>query len=97
MDVREFEDLIDRLGEDFSLWPDVQRLAAVDLLATSATAQAVLEEARALRSALATPIVSAPAGLADRIVLAASRLKQNDLPIAQQDDEGRARRVTQPS
>ena len=96
MDVREFGDLVDRLGEDFSRWPDAQRLAAIDLLATSATAQALLEEARALRSALAAPIVRAPAGLADRIVLTASKLKQNDLPTAQQD-EGPARRVTQPS
>src|ERR1700760_2846108 len=57
MDVREFEGLVDRLGEDFSRWPDAQRLAAIDLLATSATTQALLEEARALRSALAAPIV----------------------------------------
>ena len=30
MDVATFEDLIDRLGEDLSRWPDDQRLAAGD-------------------------------------------------------------------
>jgi len=33
MDVSEFEDLIDRLGEDMSHWPDGQRVAAEELLA----------------------------------------------------------------
>jgi hypothetical protein len=75
MDVAEFEDLIDRLGEDLSRWPDAPRLAAEDLLASSSEARARHEEARALRLALAGPPVRAPAGLADRIVTAASKLK----------------------
>jgi hypothetical protein len=74
MDVTEFEDLIDRLGEDLSLWPEDRRLSAEQLLACSAEAQALLEEARALRRALAAPPVKAPAGLADRIVTAAAEL-----------------------
>ncbi|MGJ4944865.1 hypothetical protein ACQR1W_30175 [Bradyrhizobium sp. HKCCYLS1011] len=75
MDVREFEDLIDRLGEDLSGWPEAQRQAAVELLASSPEANALLEEARTLRQALSAPPVRAPAGLADRIVAAAGRTK----------------------
>ncbi|MGL3107418.1 hypothetical protein [Bradyrhizobium sp. BR 1432] len=75
MDVTEFEELIDRLGEDLSLWPDDRRLPAEELLTQSATAQALLEQARALRHALAAPPVRAPKGLADRIVAAAAKMK----------------------
>src|SRR5271165_4515115 len=71
MDVAMFEDLIDRLGEDLSRWPDDHRLAAERLLATSDAARTLHEEARVLRNALNGPPVSAPAGLADRIVAAA--------------------------
>ena len=77
MDVTEFEELIDRLGEDLSLWPDDRRLPADELLARSSAAQALLEEARALRRALAAPPVRAPAGLADRIVAAAAKMKSD--------------------
>jgi hypothetical protein len=70
-----FEDLIDRFGEDLSRWPSDQRLAAEHLLATSAAARTLHDEARVLRKALGVPQVSAPAGLADRIVAAAGRLK----------------------
>jgi hypothetical protein len=71
MRVKEFEDLIDRLGDDMSRWPDAERQAADVLLATSAEAQALLREAQKLRAALSMPAVRAPAGLADRIVSAA--------------------------
>lgn len=74
MDVREFENLIDRLGEDMSRWPDGQRVAAEELLASSCDAQALLDEARTLRQALTRPPGRAPAGLVDRIVSAASKL-----------------------
>ncbi|MEK9278351.1 MULTISPECIES: hypothetical protein [unclassified Bradyrhizobium] len=77
MDVIEFEDLIDRLGEDLSLWPDDRRLPAEELLARSAAAQALLEEARTLRRALEASPVRAPAGLADRVVAAAKRLNSD--------------------
>lgn len=75
MDVTEFEELIDRLGEDLSLWPDDRRLPAEQLLAQSPAAQVLLEQARALRHALAAPSVRAPKGLADRIVGAAAKMK----------------------
>ena len=74
MDVSEFENLIDRLGEDLSRWPEVQRLAAGELIACSREAKLLLEQARTLRQALAAPPVRAPAGLADRIVAAAGKL-----------------------
>jgi hypothetical protein len=75
MDVREFENLIDRLGEDISRWPDVQRQAAAELLSSSPEASTLLAEARVVREALSVPLVRAPAGLADRIFTAASKLK----------------------
>lgn len=75
MDVTEFEELIERLGEDLSLWPDDRRLPAEELLKHSSSAQAVLEEMRALRQALAAAPVRAPAGLADRIAAAAAKMK----------------------
>ena len=77
MDVTKFEELIDRLGEDLSRWPEDRRVPAQELLARSPAAQALLEEARTLRSALAAPTVRAPAGLADRIVAAAAKMKDD--------------------
>jgi len=77
MDVTKFEELIDRLGEDLSRWPEDRRVAAQELLARSPAAQALLEEARTLRRALAAPTVRAPAGLADRIVAAAAKMKDD--------------------
>jgi hypothetical protein len=97
MDVATFEDLIDRLGDDLSRWPDDQRLVAVQLLASSAEARALYEEASAMRRALSAPPVRAPRGLVDRIVIAAAKLPReparsegepNDAPNdAQRPDE----------
>jgi hypothetical protein len=75
MDVSEFEDLIDRLGEDLTGWPEDRRLAAEAVLANSSEARARHEEAKTLRAALAAPPVRAPPGLANRIVAAASKQK----------------------
>ncbi|MBR0928289.1 hypothetical protein JQ561_16870 [Bradyrhizobium diazoefficiens] len=77
MDVTKFEELIDRLGEDLSRWPEDRRVPAQELLARSPAAQALLEEAITLRRALAAPTVRAPAGLADRIVAAAAKMKDD--------------------
>lgn len=85
MDVTEFEELIDRLGEDLSLWPDDRRLPAEELLARSPAAQVLLDEARVLRQALAAPPIRAPAGLADRIAAAAAKMKGD---IAEPRTEG---------
>lgn len=75
MGVTEFEELIDRLGEDLSLWPDDRRLAAEALLDHSSDARALMENMRVLRQALAAPPVRAPSGLANRIAAAAAKMK----------------------
>ncbi len=80
-----FEDLIDRMGDDLSRWPDNQRRAAEELLESSAAARALHAEARAVREALAGSPVKAPAGLADRIVAAAG--KQAREPAASRGEE----------
>lgn len=85
MDVSEFEDLIDRLGEDLSQWPAEQRLAAAELLASSSAANELLSEARIVREALSSPSVRAPAGLAARILAAASRSTQDEVTKAAAD------------
>ena len=87
MDVTEFEDLIDRLGEDLTCWPEDRRLAAEALLANSSEARALRDEATALRRALAAPPVRAPAGLADRIVAAARAQKKPETTAPTSADE----------
>jgi hypothetical protein len=73
MKIAEFEDLVDRLGDDVSRWPDSLAPAARALLAESDAARAILAEATVLRRALASTPVRAPAGLADRIMSEAAR------------------------
>ncbi|SMX57466.1 conserved hypothetical protein [Bradyrhizobium sp. ORS 285] len=85
MDVKEFEDLIDRLGEDVSQWPAEQREAASDLLATSSEAVRLVSGARLVREALASPPVRAPAGLAGRILAEAKRLTPEEPASAAAD------------
>jgi hypothetical protein len=81
MNVVEFEDWLDRLGEDLSRWPETRRQAAFALLEGSAEARALLEESIALRRALAAPLVRAPAGLSDRIVAQAARSIAAPVPV----------------
>lgn len=72
MDIDDFEDQVDRWGEDVSAWPEPSRTQALALLQVSAEARAVVADAAALRKALAArPAVRAPADLTDRIVAAA--------------------------
>lgn len=75
MTLADFQDLLDRQGEDLSLWPTPQQQAAALLLETSEPARAALEEARQMRQALAAPPVRAPAGLTDRIM---QRIRNSD-------------------
>jgi hypothetical protein len=70
LNLADFQDLLDRLGEDISTWPAPQQQAAASLLEASEPARGVLEEAKLLRQALASPQVRAPAGLTDRIMQA---------------------------
>jgi hypothetical protein len=95
MDVSEFEDLIDRLGEDLTRWPEDRRLAAEALLANSSEARALLEEAKALRAALAAPPVRAPAGLADRIVAAARNQKKPEAAASEDEPKPDSADITQ--
>jgi hypothetical protein len=69
MNIAEFEDLLDRLGEDMSTWPAPLQQAAAVLLRSSDEARGLLEETRLMRRALAGTPIRAPAGLADRIML----------------------------
>ncbi len=69
MDQAQFQDLVDRHGEDLTLWPASVRADAEALLRQSAKARSILDAAAALRGALtAGPAVRAPAGLKVRIV-----------------------------
>lgn len=73
MNVADFEDLLDRLGDDISTWPAPQQQSAADLLRSSDQARLVLDEARRLRRALSAPPMRASAGLTDRIMQAVPR------------------------
>ena len=76
MDIEEFEDLVDRLGEDLAAWPDHDRRAAEVLLRHSAEAREIISEATSLRMAFTgRPTETAPAGLADRIIVRATSLR----------------------
>ncbi|MDI3468847.1 MAG: hypothetical protein OJF62_000910 [Pseudolabrys sp.] len=67
MTIVEFEDLLDRLGEDLSRWPPAQQAAARQLLAESEVARRLLQEAVALRQLMTTPVAPASQGLRDAI------------------------------
>lgn len=83
MDIDDFEDRVDRWGEDVSAWPEPSRSDARALLRTSAEARQVLADAVALRTALsARASVRAPAGLTDRILAAAREADANSTSAA---------------
>lgn len=71
MSVDEFQDIIDRFGENADGWPADRRPLAEALLAQSVAARERLAQARALRRQFQDATVIAPAGLADRIVTTA--------------------------
>lgn len=69
MDAEEFEDLVDRLGEDLSMWPEPVQAKARSLLAQSEEAREILAAARTMHLALSRDqAVRAPMGLVDRIM-----------------------------
>jgi hypothetical protein len=68
MDVADFQDLLDRLGDDLSTWPDQSRHDAESLLRGSEAARTALAEAQGLRQILSPQPVTAPPGLIDRIM-----------------------------
>lgn len=80
MTAAEFQDLLERYGEDLSGWPLPLRDEALSLVKRDPQARAALREAEALRDAiLAVPPIKAPAGLAGRIAAMAETLPQ-DIP-----------------
>ena len=73
MDEAQFQDLVDRQGEDLARWPEAIRVEAELLLVTSEAARRILEDAAALRAAFASaPSIRAPRDLAARILTLAS-------------------------
>jgi hypothetical protein len=73
MKLEEFEDLVDRWGENVSRWPAPYREQGAALLRTSGSAREIVDRAAVLRDAFSESTQHrAPAGLADRIVAAAS-------------------------
>lgn len=68
MELADFNDLLDRLGDDMSTWPDQSRQDAERLLLVSDDARLALAEAQRLRHLLTPDRATAPAGLVDRIM-----------------------------
>ena len=86
MDIDEFEDLLDRLGEDISTWPIDKQRPAAKILAESSEAQELMRDAVALRGLMARPPMSAPTGLSERIFERAAAMqepqKKTEIPPA---------------
>lgn len=74
MQIDEFEDLLDRHGDNLAIWPAAEREAASALLKVSDEARELLEDARSLRAMFGgQEAVAAPAALASRILADARR------------------------
>ena len=68
MSLDEFQDILDRCGDRAEDWPADRRSLAQTLLAQSAAARERLAQAQAMRHQFQDEAVTAPAGLADRIL-----------------------------
>ena len=66
--VEQFQELLDRLGEDLSAWPEELRNQALELLSTSEDARKRLAEAKATADELRATSPKAPKGLVNRIL-----------------------------
>ncbi|MGU9982421.1 hypothetical protein ACJ4V0_20500 [Phreatobacter sp. HK31-P] len=65
----DFQDALDRFGDDLSRWPAAERVLGEAMLRDDPTARRLIEDARLLKSLITTTsTIRAPAGLADRIV-----------------------------
>jgi hypothetical protein len=87
MTEAEFQDALDRWGDDIAHWPLEHRQSALALVQSSPAHRALWEQAKALRAALSAPrTIKAPEGLVDRIVKAAQgRPKSPDASERQAD------------
>ena len=73
MDDAQFQDLVDRQGEDLTHWPEAARVEAEQLLLVSESARRILSDAAALRAAFAAAQpIRARRDLAARILALAS-------------------------
>lgn len=73
MDEAQFQDLVDRQGEDLARWPEAVRIEAEQLLVASEAARRILGDAIALRAAFASARpIRAPRDLAARILALAN-------------------------
>jgi hypothetical protein len=82
--LEDFEDGLDEYGTDLNDWPDGLRVAALALLERSSEARQFFEDEKRLDAALlasATRPVTAPVGMADRIVLKAIKTSPAPSPI----------------
>lgn len=82
--LEDFEDGLDEYGTDLKDWPDGLRVAALALLERSGEARQFFEDEKRLDAALlasANRPVTAPAGMADRIVLKAMDTSPAPSPI----------------
>lgn len=69
MDEAQFQDLVDRQGEDLTRWPEAVRAEAEQLLIVSEAARRILDNAIALRTAFVSMRpVRAPKDLVARIL-----------------------------
>lgn len=69
MDEAQFQDLVDRQGEDLTRWPEAVRAEAEQLLIVSESARRILDNAIALRAAFASTLpIRAPRSLVTRIL-----------------------------
>jgi hypothetical protein len=68
MPIKEFQELVDRRGDQIDAWPAHHRGRALILLEKSAEARAILSEARRLKELARASTIKAPPGLAERIV-----------------------------
>ncbi|OIQ86813.1 hypothetical protein GALL_313210 [mine drainage metagenome] len=68
MSPQEFQDLVDRYGDDLALWPDGVPPQVRALVRDCSEAQEILEQARALKCRLMDLGGQAPHLFADRVV-----------------------------
>ena len=81
MDLAEFEDMLDRYGDDMGRWTPERRTAAEHLLTTSPEARTAFRRARALARQFADePRITAPVDLSARILARAAAMPEPTPP-----------------
>jgi hypothetical protein len=83
MSLADFQELVDRFGDEPDAWPEKIRPVALAFSEESDQAKKILNHAKTIREALTAPPVKAPAGLVDRIV---AKALQTDPPQSRRRD-----------